>query len=76
MLRLGMTKILRDVIRAHPEWDVKFVLTVHDEVVLECPDEYVDVVKDETYKAMTTAVDLGIPVECEVGTGKVYSEAK
>jgi DNA polymerase-1 len=76
MLRLGMTKILHDVIRAHPEWDVKFVLTVHDEVVLECPDEHVDVVKDEVYKAMTTAVDLGIPVECEVGTGKVYSEAK
>jgi DNA polymerase-1 len=76
MLRIGMVKILRDCILPHPEWDVKFVLTVHDEVVLECPDEYVDVVKDETYKAMTTAVDLGIPVECEVGTGKVYSEAK
>jgi DNA polymerase I-like protein with 3'-5' exonuclease and polymerase domains len=67
---------LKDVILAHPEWDVKFVLTVHDEVVLECPIEYEDMVKEAVHKAMCGAVDLGIPVECEVGSGQVYSEAK
>ena len=76
MLRLGMAKIMRDVILIHPEWEMKFVLTVHDEVVLEVLDEYADAAKEEVYKAMTTAVDLGIPVECEVGVGKVYSDAK
>jgi DNA polymerase-1 len=76
MLRLGMVKVQRDVIWKHPEWNVKFVLTVHDEVVLEVDDEYLDVAKDEVYKAMTTAVDLGIPVECSIGTGTTYSDAK
>jgi DNA polymerase-1 len=75
MLRAGMNKI-RKVILDNPEWDMKMVLTVHDEVVLEVKDEYVDVAKSAVYDAMCTAVDLGIPVECEIGIGKVYSEAK
>jgi DNA polymerase-1 len=76
MLRLGMAKIMRDVVLKHPEWGMKFVLTVHDEVVLEVLDEYVEEAKAAVYEAMCHAVDLGIPVECQVGVGKVYSEAK
>jgi DNA polymerase-1 len=70
MLRLAMAKVLKDVILVHPEWEMKFVLTVHDEVVLEVLEEYADEAKDEVYKAMCSAVDLGIPVECSVGVGK------
>jgi DNA polymerase-1 len=76
MLRLGMAKIMKEVIHTNPDWDLKFVLTVHDEVVLEVKDEYVEEAKEAVYAAMINAVDLGIPVECSVGTGKVYSEAK
>lgn len=76
MLRLGMVKIFRECVEAHPEWELKFVLTVHDEVVLEVKDEYLSVAKEAVYNAMCTAVDLGIPVECSVGVGKVYSDAK
>jgi DNA polymerase-1 len=76
MLRIAMAKIYKQVILEHPEWEMKFVLTVHDEVVLEVKDEYLDVAKDEVYKTMCSAVDLGIPVECGMGTGKVYSDAK
>ena len=75
MLRLGMVNI-RQVILKHPEWDMKFVLTVHDEVILECKDEYIEEAIPLVKEAMNTAVDIGIPVETDVGIGKVYSECK
>ncbi|KKM26545.1 hypothetical protein LCGC14_1583710 [marine sediment metagenome] len=75
MLRLGMVNI-RQVILTHPEWDMKLVLTVHDEVVLEIKDEYIDEAIPLVEEAMCTAVDIGIPVECDIGVGRIYSEAK
>lgn len=75
MLRLGMVAV-RKVCLEHPEWELKIVLTVHDEVVLEVKDEYVDVAAEAVKKAMIGAVDLGVPVLCDVGTGKTYAEAK
>jgi DNA polymerase-1 len=76
MLRLGMAKILKDVILVYPEWEMKFVLTVHDEVVLEVKEEHVEEAKKAVHEAMVTAADLGIPVECDVNSGQIYSEAK
>lgn len=75
MLRLGMINIWK-LILEHPEWDMKLVLTVHDEIVLECKNEYVEEAVPLVREAMCTAVDIGIPVECDIGVGGVYSEAK
>jgi DNA polymerase-1 len=75
MLRLGMVAV-RKVCLENPEWELKIVLTVHDEVVLEVKDEYVDVAAEAVKQAMIGAVDLGIPVLCDVGSGKTYAEAK
>ena len=55
---------------------MKFVLTVHDEVVLEIKDEYVEVAEEAVKQALIGAVDLGVPVLCDVGHGKTYSQAK
>jgi DNA polymerase-1 len=75
MLRIGMIQ-MRQMILDHPEWEMKMVLTVHDEVVLEVKDECVEEAIPFVEDVMRNAVDLGIPVECEVGSGKKYSEAK
>lgn len=75
MLRLGLIEV-RKVILNNPEWDLKFVLTVHDEVVLEVKDEYVEVAEEAVKQALIGAVDLGVPVLCDVGHGKTYAEAK
>ena len=75
MLRLGLIAV-RKVILNNPEWEMKFVLTVHDEVILECKDTYVEKACPAIQKAMCGAVDLGVPVLCDIGTGKVYSDAK
>jgi DNA polymerase-1 len=75
MLRIAMCD-LRKLASDHPEWGMKQVLTVHDEVVLEIKDEYVEEATPLVNKTMCAAVDLGIPVECGLGVGKVYSDAK
>jgi len=75
MLRLAMAG-LRELALKHPEWEMLQVLTVHDEVVLEVKDEYLKEAVPLVEATMCNAVDLGIPVECGIGTGKRYNEAK
>jgi len=75
MLRIAMVAI-RQLILAHPDWEMLMVLTIHDEVVLEIKDEYIDEASVAVNKAMCEAVDLGIPVLCDIGVGRNYSDAK
>lgn len=75
MLRLGMINI-RQVILDHPEWEMLMVLTIHDEVVLEVKDEYIDVAKEAVEYAMVHAVELDVPVEVDTGVGRTYTQAK
>ena len=75
MLRLGMINI-RHLILKYPEWDMKLVLTVHDEVVLEIKDKYIEEAIPLVMEAMNTAVNIGIPIETDIGVGKIYSDCK
>ena len=43
---------------------------------MECKNEYVEEALPLVREVMCNAVDLGIPVECDIGVGRVYSEAK
>lgn len=73
MIRIAGVAI-RKVILANPEWEMKFVLTVHDEYVLEVKDEYIEVASEAVERAMCSAVDLGVPVLADISVGKRYSE--
>ena len=75
MLRLGMVRI-RALSKKHPEWDLRFILTVHDEVVMEVRNKYVDIVVPQIKVIMENCVKLKVPVKVDIGTGKNYSEAK
>ena len=54
------------------------VMTVHDELVMLCPDNEVDECVDYVKKCMTTAPDWcsDLPLGCEVGVGDNYMDAK
>jgi DNA polymerase I-like protein with 3'-5' exonuclease and polymerase domains len=54
------------------------VMTVHDELVMLCPEEEVDECIDYVKKCMTTAPDWckDLPLGCEVGVGDNYMDAK
>ncbi|MCK5600758.1 hypothetical protein KAR91_02745, partial [Candidatus Pacearchaeota archaeon] len=75
MTRCAATNV-RNLGLSHPEWELKLVLIVHDELVLEVKDEFVEVAICGVKEAMESAVEMVIPLIVEIGTGKKYSDAK
>lgn len=53
----------------------KMILQVHDELVFDAHKDEVELLKSEIPKLMSGAVDIGIPIEVEVGTGNDWLEA-
>lgn len=54
----------------------KMLLTVHDEIIVECPEKEVDEVAKIIKDAMENAVSLCVPMEAEVESGKNWGEMK
>ena len=52
------------------------LLQVHDELLLEVPDDEVDVVRDLVVDRMESAVELKVPVVAEWGVGKSWYDCK
>ncbi|MBR5931471.1 MAG: DNA polymerase I [Lachnospiraceae bacterium] len=53
----------------------KIVLQIHDELLIEAPEEEVDEVKELLYTKMKEAVILKVPLEVDVNIGKDWFEA-
>ncbi|MER3490803.1 MAG: hypothetical protein C4328_13225 [Meiothermus sp.] len=53
----------------------KLLLQVHDELVVEAPEDRVQRVSEVLKKAMCGAAQLKVPLEVEVGHGKTWLEA-
>jgi DNA polymerase-1 len=69
------------MIRLHDELQARglesrMLLQVHDELVFESPPGEIDTLKEIVTRAMTTAVDLRVPLVVDIGTGGNWLEAK
>jgi len=60
----------------HPEWEAKIVLTVHDEIVIEVLDQFVEPAKKCLEYCMVNGYKISVPLVVEVSVGKNYSECK
>ncbi len=58
------------------EYDSRVVLQVHDEVIVEVPDDEHDVVGDLVIGLMHDAADLDVPLEVNVSWGDTWASAK
>ena len=58
------------------EYDSRVVLQVHDEVIVEVPDDEHDVVGDLVVGLMRDAADLDVPLEVNVSWGATWASAK
>ena len=56
--------------------DARIVLQVHDEVLVEAPAAEHDAVTEVTLDALTTVVDLKVPLRVSLGWGASWAEAK
>jgi len=75
MIRSAANKVRKEIL-AHPEWGLKLILIIHDELVLEVNDDYVAHAVGAVKEAMESAVEMVIPLVVDVGVGKTYSQAK
>ena len=58
------------------DMDAKLVLTVHDELLFEAPDDEIDAAKEIVLREMEQAYELEPPLEVDVGVGVNWTDAK
>ncbi len=73
LIKLAMVRIQREL-RASG-LAARMVLQVHDELLFDVPRNEVDAVRELVRAAMTGAMDLGVPLEVEIGVGENWLEA-
>jgi DNA polymerase-1 len=57
------------------ELAARMILTVHDELVFDCPEEECEEVKDLAVSHMESALELSVPLKVDSGIGRNWSEA-
>ncbi|MBW2453181.1 MAG: DNA polymerase I [Deltaproteobacteria bacterium] len=70
LLKLAMIKLAEPVVPG-----AKMVLTVHDELVFEVPEERIDEAVQKTKVAMESILELDVPLVVDVGWGEHWAAA-
>ena len=73
MIKIAMINIQHELQKK--KLKSKMLLQVHDELVFDVLKEEVDEMKQLVEHRMKTALDLKVPVEVGMGTGKNWLEA-
>jgi DNA polymerase-1 len=73
MIKVAMIDVHKWMIKENLK--SRMILQVHDELVFDAHKDEVELLKAEIPKLMSGAVDIGIPIEVEVGTGNDWLEA-
>ena len=53
----------------------KLIMQVHDELVLEVPDDEVDMIRSELPKYMCNVINLDVPLLVDIGVGRNWEQA-
>jgi DNA polymerase I len=78
ILKKAMLRV-HEVLRktaASPERSARMILTVHDELLIESPEESAASVAEQVREAMQGAAQLAVPLTVDVGIGPNWREAK
>ena len=73
VIKIAMIQVEKALIEQNLK--ARIVLQVHDELLIEAPEEEAEIVKDLVYKKMKGAVTLKVPLEVDVNIGKDWFEA-
>ena len=73
IIKMAMLRVQRRIDAEHPR--ATLILQVHDELLLEVPDEELEAVKAAVVEEMAGAADLVVPLVVDVGVGRTWDEA-
>ena len=54
----------------------QMLLQVHDEIILECPDDELDAARDLVVEQMSTVTELAVPLDVDTATGTTWFDAQ
>lgn len=74
IIKLAMVRVDSALQKMYPE--AKLILQVHDELIIECPEELASQVADLISKEMEQAANLSVPLLAEAKWGRSWYEAK
>jgi len=74
LIKLAMIRVDSALSRQYP--DAKLLLQVHDELIVECPEEIADDVAKLVSEQMQQVAQLKVPLLAEAKCGKSWYEAK
>ena len=73
LIKIAMVRISRAL--SENTMRARMVLQIHDELVFDAPKDEVESLKEIVRREMTSAIDFGIPLEVDIGTGANWLEA-
>ena len=73
VIKIAMIQVEKALIEQNLK--ARIVLQVHDELLIEAPEEEAEIVKELLYTKMKEAVTLKVPLEVDVNIGKDWFEA-
>lgn len=74
LIKIAMIRLA--AVLADGAYDAALLLQVHDELVLECPDDEVEVVSHIVKREMEGAAELSVPLVATVAVGDNWMDAK
>ena len=73
IMKIAMVRVWRRLRREHP--DARVLLQVHDELLLEVPEDQLEAVRAAVVEEMGSAAKLGVPLVVSTGTARCWDEA-
>ncbi|MCA9409944.1 MAG: DNA polymerase I [Candidatus Omnitrophica bacterium] len=72
ILKKAMVEVGRQI--SERDLEAAMVLTVHDEIILEAPEDELEEVREFLEPTMTGAIELDVPIEVDVRVGRSWAE--
>jgi DNA polymerase-1 len=76
ILKRAMLRVHDALATKGNEWQARMILTVHDELVIESPEDAASQVVERVRDAMQGAAELTVPLTVDVGVGSNWRETK
>ena len=74
IMKIAMIKTYKELKKQKLE--AKLIMQVHDELIIECPQDEQEKVKEILKQCMENAYTLNVPLKVDVNCGKNWLEAK